>query len=93
MYTFSSSNAQCQFISNINTGYGHLMLSSSKLFLLGIDSTNILHMYKITFSNTAVDWANRITCSSATWSISYSESLMSTDGTTIFSSFAYGPTI
>ena len=68
-YTFSSSSAQCQTISNINTGYGHLMISNSQFFVLGADSASPynLHIYKITFLSTSVDWANKIACSSGTW--------------------------
>ena len=61
-YTFSSSSAQCQSITNINTGYGHLMVSNNQFFVLGSASAspNNLNLYKITFSSTSVDWANQI---------------------------------
>ena len=65
-YTFSSSNAQCQTITNIDYGYGHLMISNSKFFVLAAvsDSPYRLLMYKITFQLTSVDWANQMACTS-----------------------------
>ena len=93
-YTFSSSTAQCQTISNINTGYCHLMISNSKFFVLGADlaSPYNLHIYKVTFSSTSVDWANQLACSSGTWVSIYSESVLSSDGSTIYSFFVFGVT-
>ena len=92
-YTFSSSNAQCQTITNINYGYGHLMISNSQFFVLGASSTSPynLQMYKITFSSTSVNWANQIACPSGTWSAYRSESVLSSDGSTVYSFFLFGP--
>ena len=92
-YTFSSSNVQCQTITNINIGFGHLMISNSQFFALGVapSSPNNLQMYKITFSSTPVNWANQITCT-GTWSASYSESVLSSDGSTVYSFFTFGAT-
>ena len=75
-------------------GYGHLMISNSQFFVLGATSTSLynLQMYKITFSSTPVDWANQITCSSGTWSAYRSESVLSSDGSTVYSFFTFGPT-
>ena len=94
LYTFSSSSAQCQTITNINKGYGHLMVSNSQFFVLGVPSASPynLQIYKITFLSTSVDWANQITCTSGTWSASNSESLLSSDQSTIYSFFAFGST-
>ena len=91
-YTFSSSSAQCQTISNINTGYGSLMISNSQFFVLGADlaSPYNLHMYKITFLSTPVDWAKQVACSSGTWTTSFSESVLSYDRSTIYSFFIFG---
>ena len=91
-YTFSSSSAQCQTISNINIGYGHLMISNNQFFVLGIASTSPsnLQMYKIAFLSTSVDWANQIICA-AGWSIFYSESVLSSDRSTVYMFFSYGP--
>ena len=67
------------------------MIVDSQFFILGLDqSTPNLHMYKITFGNTNADWANSITCSSGTWTLSQSESLLSTDKSKIYSFFTYG---
>ena len=91
-YTFSSLSAQCQTINSISIGYGHLMISNSQFFVLGIASTSPknLKMYKITFLLTSVDWANQIVCTAAQ-SISYSESVLSSDRSTIYTFFLYGP--
>ena len=69
------------------------MISNSQFFVLSItnNSPNNLNMYKITFSLTSVNWANQITCS-GTWSSSYSESVLSSDGSTIYSFFVFGST-
>ena len=91
MYTFSSSSAQCQSITNINTGYGHLMVSNNQFFVLGSASAspNNLNLYKITFSSTSVDWANQIV-NSGTWTASNSESILSSDQSIIYSFFLFG---
>ena len=90
-YTFSTSSAQCQTITNIKTGFGHLMISNSQFFILGAtpSSPNNLKMYKITFLLTSVNWANQITCA-GTWSADLSESVLSSDGTTIYSFYSFG---
>ena len=92
LYTFSLSSAQCQTISNINTGYSQLMISNSQFFVLGTSSASPynLRMYKITFSFTSVDWANQMACTTMSWSASYSESVLSTDKFTIYSFFTFG---
>ena len=75
----------------INVGYGHLMLSSTQFFLIGIGPfPNPLNMYKLTFSSTFVDWANKIVCSPSGWGSYVSESIMSQDGLTIYSFFLFG---
>ena len=93
-YTFSSSEAQCQTISDINTGYSPLMISNSQFFILGADlaSPYNLHIYKITFLSISVDWAKQVACSSGTWVAYYSESVLSSDGSTIYSFFTFGAT-
>ena len=70
-----------------------IMLSSNKFFLVGSDITSPgnLHIYKITFSLTSVDWANKLSCTTSAWNAYYSESLLSSDGSTIYSFFLYGP--
>ena len=93
-YTFASSNAQCQTISSILHGYGHLMISNSQFFVFGVPITSPynLQMYKITFRSTSVDWANQIIWSSTTWTAYNSESVLSSDGSTIYSFFTFGAT-
>ena len=91
-YTFSSSSAQCQKITNIKDGFGYLMISNSQFFILGAASTspNNLKMYKITFSSISVNWTNQIACASGIWSTYNSESLLSYDGSTVYSFFVLG---
>ena len=90
-YTFSLSSAQCQTISNIYSGIGHLMISNSEFFVLGIatSSSNNLQMNKITFSLTKADWVNQIACLSVSWYASNSESMLSSDGSTVYSFFTF----
>ena len=68
------------------------MISNSQFFVLGIApaSPNNLQMYKITFSSISVNWANQIVCTSGTWSAGFSESVLSSDGSTIYSLFTFG---
>ena len=70
------------------------MISNSQFFVLGVApfSPFNLQMYKITFSLTSVNWANQITCPSVTWSASISESVLSSDGSTLYSFFSFGST-
>ena len=62
------------------------------MFILGVDpaSPYNLHMYKIAFLSTSVIWANQVACSSGTWTASYSESVLSSDGSTIYLFFTFG---
>ena len=90
-YLFSSStSAQCQKIIKFsNNAYGQLKLSDTSFFLLGNDpSTFVLHMYRITFSSTTPDWANKMNCSSGSWEAYNSESLIYSSF--IYSFFTYG---
>ena len=68
------------------------MISNGQFFVLGASTTSPckLLMYKITFSSTSVNWANQIACLSGTWSASYSESVLSSDGSIIYSFFTFG---
>ena len=68
------------------------MISNSQFFVLGAApvSPNNLRMYKITFSLTPIEWANQIVCTSGSCSASNSESLLSSDGSTIYSFFTFG---
>ena len=49
----------------------------------------ILYMYKLTFSVTTVNWANKILCPSGSWTSTYSESILSAENLTIYSLFIY----
>ena len=91
-YTFSYSSAQCQTINSINTGFGHLMISNSQFFVLGTTFTSPynLQLYKITFISTLVNWANQIACPSGAWYASLSESVLSSDGSIVYSFFLFG---
>ena len=93
-YTFSLSNSQCQTITNIKTGFGHLMISNSQFFVLGAATTSPynLQMYKMTFLSTSVNWTSQIACNTGTWSASNSESVLSSDGSTVYSFFTFGLT-
>ena len=91
-YVFSSASCQWQSITNIEIGFGHLMISDSQFFVLGVSPSAPydLHMYKLTFSKTSVDWADKIACASGTWTSSFSESVLSADGLSIYSFINFG---
>ena len=67
------------------------MISNSQFFVLGVAlaSPYNLQMFKITFSLTSVNWASQIICSFGTWSAFYSESVLSSDKSTIYSFFTF----
>ena len=69
------------------------MISNSQFFVLGVapSSSYNLQMYKITFLSTPVNWANQITCT-GTWTASFSESVLSSDGSTVYSFFTFRTT-
>ena len=93
-YIFSSSQAQCQIITNIYFGFSPLMLSDTQFFFIGHDLSNyFVHVYKIKFSSTSLEWANKIEIYSQCWSVDYSESVLSDDSSTIYSFFVYGQTL
>ena len=92
-YLFSSSTtAQCQTLPGGSVFlYGQLMISDTQLFYLRIDSvTYDLHFYQITFGSATMNWAKYLPCSSTPWMIYPSESLISTDGTTIYNLLSFG---
>ena len=91
-YTFSSSSAQYQKITNIGYGFGHLMISNSQFFVLGTASASPynLQMYKLTFSLISANWANQISCVSGAWYTGNSESVLNSDATKIYSFFLFG---
>ena len=67
-------------------------ISDTQLFIVGYEPTATyhLHYYKITFGNTAVDWANKILWSGTSWASTTSSSLISTDGLKIYTFVLYG---
>ena len=70
------------------------MISNNQFFVLGADpfSSYNLKMYKITFLSTSVNWANQIACTSGIWFASNSESVLSSDRSTVYSFFTFGST-
>ena len=54
------------------------MISQTQFVLLGYEKTNYnFHMYKLSFfSATSVDWANKMVCSSGSWTTGISEMLL-----------------
>ena len=68
------------------------MISDTQFFVLGAGSSTPydLHMYKLTFSKTSVDWADKLACVSGTWISSFSESILSADGLTIYTFINFG---
>ena len=48
-------------------------------------------MYKITYGNTAADWALKINWPTSSWSSANGENLLSDDSTTLYAFFLYGP--
>ena len=94
MYS-SSASASCQRIStNIYYPNWQLKISDSQYFFLGMNSlTYELYYVKATFGNTSTDWVNKISCSmDSAWSLSFSESQLSSDNTKIYSFATYGGT-
>ena len=93
MYLFASPGSpQCQQISSfLQNSYGQLKLSDTSLFLIGADyTTTNLHLYRITFSVTTVNWATKMVCPTSAWAATYSESLLATDTTKFYTFFVYG---
>ena len=70
------------------------MITNSQFFVVGVTpaSPYNLLMYKITFGLTPVNWANQISCASGTWTTSNSESVLSSDGSTIYIFLTFGTT-
>ena len=92
-YLFStSSSAQWQQVNTIsNYAYGQLMINNNEFFISGTDPATPyhLHYYKITFGNTAVDWANKMLWTSGTWSTSSSEVLLDISNSYIYNFSIY----
>ena len=90
-YLFSSpTSCQCQQITNFfQNAYGQLKLSDTTFFMLGVhpSPTYQLHLYKLSFSNTSLDWALKQAWPS-TWTAYHSESLIVSPS--IYTFFVYG---
>ena len=90
----SSPNTECKRMLTIDqAAKGQLILSDSELFVLGYYPTfpYPLLMYKYTFGNTSLDWANQMTCSGSGWLWSNSASLLFNNQILTF--FSYGSTL
>ena len=75
-------------------GYGPSLLNDSQLFLFSTNPSSPYNMnfYKVTFGNTAADFASQMACTGGVWSTSYSDSIVSVDGLKIYWTFVYGST-
>ena len=95
-FTFSSpSSSQWQQIGTIsNYEPGQLMLSDTKFFFFGVDSSSpySLHLWTANFGGTSVNWANIMSCPSGTWDIYDAESLINSNKSKIYSFFTFGST-
>ena len=67
------------------------MVSSTQFFVLSVppSAPTNLHMYKIEFLSTSVNWAKQIVCPLETWGASNSESVLSSDSSTIYLFFTF----
>ena len=63
-------------------------------FYISLDNSSPtnLHMCKVTFGSTSVDWAKKIICPTSSWSSYAGETLMSSDGSVMYTFFLYGDT-
>ena len=94
-YLFSASTSiTCQKVPTMSGfAQGQLRITENQFLILGVDaSPTDLHFYKITFNNTAVDWATKMAKANGAWSLSNSDFLFNNDSTQIYSFFIYGST-
>ena len=69
------------------------MLSETQLYFIGNDPYSPPHdiyFYKVTFGNTGVDWANKMSCPSAPCYITTSDAILSSDSSQIYEFFLFG---
>ena len=93
-------STQWHEITTINSfGFGKIKINDNQYFLSGADpnSPYDLHFYKLTYGNTAVDWANKLSCPSGTWTSARSESIINFNSnqsatSLIYHFFIYGNT-
>ena len=92
-YLFSdTANSQWQQISYYyRYVYGSLLITNTQLLMFGFTNSSPypMHMLKVTFGATSPDWANTMAWGSGTCSTYYSESLLSSDSTKIYSIFSF----
>ena len=71
-----------------------MKLSDSQLFFISLDnsSPSNLHMCKVAFGGTSVDWAKKIMWPTSSWNSYTGETLMSSDGSVMYTFFLYGDT-
>ena len=89
----SLANIQCQEFANINNFfYGTLMIDNNQLFIIGseISSPYSNYFLKFTFGNTTTDWTNKMSWVLGTWDTFISESILSSDSTSIYTFFTFG---
>ena len=81
-----------QIATNIRNPYGSLTINNNQYFIIGVDSISpyTIHFYKVLFGSSSVDWANQILWTEGSCSNGLSESLLSTDGSLIYSFFIFG---
>ena len=90
-YTFSTSIAEWQVISNVEFNLSQLMISQNQFILVGGSLANRnIQIYKLTFSSTSVDWANKVVCTSGSWFIGPSVMTLSSDASTIYTFYLFG---
>ena len=95
-YLFASPTSVSWFeTSNLSGNTNNQMkLSDSQLFFISLDnsSPSNLHMCKVAFGSTSVDWAKMIMCPTSSWNSYTGETLMSSDGSVMYTFFLYGDT-
>ena len=95
-YLFGSpSTMPWQIASNMGTNSNNQMkINDSQLFFLSLEPASPFHlqMYKVTYGNTAVDWAQKITWKTSSWKGDWGETLMSSDSSKMYTIFLFGDT-
>ena len=73
--------------------YGQLMLNDRQFFFIGVGSPYLYHLqlYKMTYGEKNLDWADRISWTSSRWSALDSDSVLGRDQS-IYSIFIFGST-
>ena len=68
------------------------MISSNQFYFLHSDNLSPYHLYmhKITFGSISSDWTNMMLCPSGIWEVSFSETVLDSSRSIIYSFFLYG---